>query len=85
MKFDCILQVIGEGLDNDLQCIEGRRRQKLVKVFPEFFLGNASATDIKEYQVVQYLDPVKEQRSCREKLLSVRHSYHYIMHVCAFG
>jgi len=54
MKCNHVLQVIIEGLDNGLQCIEPRKGQKLVKVFPDFF-NYANAPDIKKYQAVQYL------------------------------
>jgi hypothetical protein len=37
--------------------------QEFTAVFPGMFHGCAGVADVKECQVVKYLDPVKERRS----------------------
>jgi len=46
---------------------DAETRQQLSAVFPGIFNGCTSVADVKEYQVAQCLDPVKERRSWGEK------------------
>jgi hypothetical protein len=86
-----VLQAILEGLEDELQWPDAEKRQELAAVFPGMFHGCIGVADVKEYQVVKYLDPVKERRSWSGKkkinsykLLSVMdHSgYHIFAHLC---
>jgi len=73
-------------LDDQLQWPDADKRQELASVFPGMFHGCVGIADVKEYQVVKYLDSVKEGRSWSGKkkvnsykLLSVmNHSGWYI-------
>ncbi len=58
-----VLRAIVEGLDDELQWPVAARRQELANVFPGMFHGCVGVADVKEYQVVKYLDTVKEGRS----------------------
>jgi hypothetical protein len=80
-----------EGLEDELEWPDAEKRQELAAVFPGMFHGCIGLADVKEYQVVKYLDPVKGRRSWSGKkkinsykLLSVMdHSGHYIFaHLC---
>jgi hypothetical protein len=81
-----VLQAIVEDLEDELQWPDAEKRQELAAVFPGMFHGCIGVADVKEYQVVKYLDPVKERRSWSGKkkinsykLLSVMdHSGRYI-------
>ena len=81
-----VLQAIVEGLDDELQWPDAEKRQELAATYPGMFNGCIGVADVKEYQVVKYLDPVKERRSWSGKkkinsykLLSVMdHSGRYI-------
>ncbi len=81
-----VLEALVEGLDDQLQWPDADKRQELASVFPGMFHGCVGIADVKEYQVVKYLDPVKEKRSWSGKkkinsykLLSVMdHSGRYI-------
>jgi hypothetical protein len=81
-----VLQAIVEGLEDELQWPDAEKRQELGAVFPGMFNGCIGVSDVKEYQVVKYLDTVKERRSWSGKkkiksykLLSVMdRSRHYI-------
>ena len=81
-----VLEALVEGLDDQLQWPDADKRQELASVFPGMFHGCVGIADVKEYQVVKYLDPVKERRSWSGKkkinsykLLSVMdHSGQYI-------
>jgi hypothetical protein len=86
-----VLQAIVEGLEDELQWPGAEKRQELAPVFPGMFHGCIGVADVKEYQVVKYLGPVKERRSWNGKkkinsykLLSVMdHSGCYIFpHLC---
>ncbi len=50
-------------MDDELQWPDAVRRQELANVFPGMFHDCVGVADVKEYQVVKYLDTVKEQRS----------------------
>jgi hypothetical protein len=52
-----------EGLEDELQWPDAEKRQELGAVFPGMFNGCIGVSDVKEYQVVKYLDTVKEKRS----------------------
>ncbi len=52
-----------EGLEDELQWPDAEKRQELPAVFPGLFHGCIGVADVKEYQVVKHLDPVKERRS----------------------
>jgi len=75
-----------EGFEDELQWPDAEKRQELGAVFPGMFNGCIGVSDVKEYQVVKYLDTVKERRSWSGKkkinsykLLSVMdHSGRYI-------
>jgi lysylphosphatidylglycerol synthetase-like protein (DUF2156 family) len=58
-----VLQAIVKGLEDELQWPDAEKRQQLAPVFPGMFSGCIGVTDVKEYQVFKYLDPVKERRS----------------------
>jgi hypothetical protein len=81
-----VLQAIEEGLEDELQQPDAEKRQELAALFPGMFHGCIGVADVKEYQVVKYLDPVQERRSWSGKkkinsykLLSVMdHSGRYI-------
>ncbi len=55
-----VLWAIAEGLDDELQWPHAARRQELDNVLPGIFHGCVGAADVKEYQVVKYLDTEKE-------------------------
>jgi hypothetical protein len=88
-----VLQAIVEGLEDELQWHDAEKRQELGAVFPGMFNGCIGVSDEKEYQVVKYLDTVKEKRSWRGKkkinsykLFSVMdHSGHYIFACICLG
>jgi hypothetical protein len=50
-------------LEDKLQWPDAKKRQQLAVVFPGKFNGCIGVADVKEYQVVKYLDPFKERRS----------------------
>jgi hypothetical protein len=58
-----VLQAIVEGLEDELQWPDAEKRQELGAVFPGMFKGCVGVSDVKEYEVVKYLDPAKERRS----------------------
>ena len=58
-----VLQAIVEDLEDELQWPDAEKRQELGAVFPGMFNGCIGVSDVKEYQVVKYLDTVKERRS----------------------
>jgi len=65
-----------ERLDDELQWPDAEKRQELGAVFPVMFNGCIGVSDVKEYQVVKYLDTVKEKRSWSgEKKRSIVTSY----------
>jgi hypothetical protein len=74
-----------KGLEDELQWLDAEKRQQLATVFPGMFSGCIGMADVKEYQVMKYLDTLKERRSWSGKkninsykLLSVMvHSGHY--------
>jgi len=76
-----------------LQWPDADRRQELASVFPGMVHGCVGIADVMEYQVVKYLDPVKERRSWSGKkkinsykLLSVMdHSGQYIYACICLG
>jgi hypothetical protein len=80
-------------LEDELQWPDAENGQELAAVFPGMFHGCIGMADVKEYQVVKYLDPVKERRSWSGKkkinsykLLSVMdHSGHYIFACLCLG
>jgi hypothetical protein len=82
-----------EGLEDELQWPDAEKRQELGAVFPGMFNGCIGVSDVKEYQVVKYLDTVKERRSWSGKkkinsykLLSVMdHSGRYIFACICLG
>jgi hypothetical protein len=88
-----VLEAIVEGLDDQFQWPDAEKRQELASVFPGMFHGCVGIADVKEYQVVKYLDPVKERRSWsgkkedqQLKLLSVKdHSGRYIYTCVCLG
>jgi hypothetical protein len=54
-----VLQAIVEGLEDELQWPDAEKRQQLATVFPGMFSGCIGVADVKEYQVVKCLDPIK--------------------------
>ncbi len=82
-----------KGLDDQLQWPDVEKTQELAAVFPGMFHGCVGVEDVKEYQVVKYLDHVKERRSWSEKkkinsykLLSIKdHSRHYMLTQVCLG
>jgi len=82
-----------EGLDDELQWPDAEKKQELAATYLGMFHGCIGVADVKEYQVVKYLDPVKERRSWSGKkkinsykLLSVMdQSGHYIFACLCLG
>jgi hypothetical protein len=62
-----VLQAIVEGLEDEIQWPDAEKRQELAAVFPGMFHGCIGVADVKEYQVVKYLDPVKKDGVGRRK------------------
>jgi hypothetical protein len=50
------------------------KRQELASVFPGIFHGCVGVANVKEYQVVKFLDPIKERRrwSGKKKISSYK-------------
>jgi len=78
-----VLQAIVEGLEDELQWPDAEKRQELGAVFPGIFNGCIGVSDVKEYQVVKYLDTVKERRnwSGKKKINSYKLSF-WALHLC---
>jgi hypothetical protein len=70
-----VLQAIVEDLEDELQWPDAEKRQELGAVFPGMFIGCIGVSDVKEYQVVTYLDTVKERRTWSEKKGSIVTGY----------
>jgi hypothetical protein len=69
-----ILEADVEGLDDQLQRPDMEKRQELASVFPGIFHGCVGVANVKEYQVVKFLDPIKERRrwSGKKKISSYK-------------
>ncbi len=88
-----VVQAIVEGLDDELQWPDAEKRQELAATYPGMFHGCIGGANVKEYQVVKYLDPVKERRSWSGKkkinsyklLSDMDHSGHYIFAPLCLG
>jgi hypothetical protein len=65
-----VLHAIVEGLDDELKWPDEEHRQELANFYPGFFNGCIGVVDVKEYQVVKFKDPVKEQRSWSGKKIT---------------
>ncbi len=83
-----VLQAIVEDLEDELQWPDAEKRQELGAVFPGMFNGCIGVSDVKEYQVVKYLDTVKERRSwsgkkqCQRKMWVRRNDRRKRARVC---
>jgi hypothetical protein len=60
-----VLQAILKRLKDERKWPDIEKKQELGAVFPGLFYCCVSAEEVKEYQVVRYLDPVKERRRVR--------------------
>jgi hypothetical protein len=53
-----VLQAIVGGLDDQLQWSDAEKREELATVIPGMYKSCVGVADVKEHQVVNYLDPV---------------------------
>lgn len=56
-----MLKAIAEGLNDQLQRPDENYRQKLASTFPGIFQGCIRVGDVKEFQIQQLVDQVKER------------------------
>jgi hypothetical protein len=72
-------------LEDELQWPDAEKRQELAVVLPGMFHGCIGVADVKESQVVKYLDPIKEKNvgvGRRKSITIVCYGSLRMLHVC---